>query len=166
MGVYKRKKHRSENGGEGSPHNDNQTTLSDKPHISRSDANNYLIPILKEIGKAIFPAAAPVIELAYQVYKHYDAIKEGGSAVLRGDYKTAAEVAIKEGAKEALGTYISVNTAPAVDTGCELAQQAAQNLPTNEQGKAVAGKVAKGALKGAVEAVEDKIVDKIVDEVT
>jgi hypothetical protein len=164
-GIYRKRKHPSENGGGGGG---TQTRLSNGvSYISRSDAKDYLIPVLKEIGKAVFPAAAPVIEAAYQAYKHYDAIREGGSAILKGDYETAAKVALKEVGKEAGGAILGAAAYQEVDRGTEIgAGTVSTDLPHNDQGKDLVENIVKGTIKGSAEAVEDKIIDKVADKVT
>jgi hypothetical protein len=126
-----------------------------------------LIPILKEIGKAVFPAAAPIIEAAYQAYVHYNAIREGGYAILRGDYRTAVTVALEEMGKEAGGAILGSAINPRIDQGGEMvAGTVSKDLPANDRGKDIAKKAVKGTISVGAEAVEDKIVDKVEDEVT
>jgi hypothetical protein len=166
MGNYGKAKHPSDRNDAkgGSSNSDNQTTFF---NITKSDAE-VLIPILKEIGKAVFPAAAPFIEAAYQAYEHYDAIKEASSARLKGDYKKAARIALEEFGGEVLdhtipGAIIKTD----VDKGAEMAgETASKALLSDEQEKDLAGKVVKGTLKGGAEVVEDKIIDKAAEKVT
>lgn len=167
MGTYRKRKHYNDNGNgnESSAIDNNQTKLSEYPPITRSETEEYLIPILKEIGKAIFPAAAPIIEAAYQLYKHHEAIKEASSAALAGDYEKATEVIVKEGVKTSISNYIGEKMAPPINEGAELAETAAHNLPTSEQGKDLAGKVAKGTIKGTAEVIKGKIVNKVANGV-
>jgi hypothetical protein len=169
MGTYSKNKHYSERGrtgGEGSSSGDHQRKVTSYS-ISKADVNSFLIPILKEIGKCIYPPAAPLIEAAYQVYKHIDTIKEASSAVVKGDYEKATKVVLKEAGKEAGGAIVGAMVNHEVDKGAELAGETVSNsLPTNEQGKDLAGKVVKGTGKGFAEAVGDKVVDKAEDEVS
>jgi hypothetical protein len=168
VGNYGRRKHPSEKRNKSSLYGGSQSTLPypTKPMISRSDAKDYLIPVLKEVGKAVFPAAAPLIETAYQVYKHYDAIKEVTSAVSKGDYEQAAKIGVKEIAKEAVGAGVSEKLTPLVNTSAETAKtEIANSLPIDNQAKDIAGKIIEGSIKGGCEAVEDKIVDKVIQKV-
>ena len=168
MGNYGRRKHPSENHNKNGLDNVYQTKLSysNKHELTQSDAKDYLIPVLKEIGKAVFPAAAPLIEAAYQVFKHFDAIKEGASALSEGDYESAAQIAMKEVTKEAIGAYVSEKLTPTVDTCAEGAKEAVvNNIQIDDEKKNLVGKVVEGTIKGASEAVEDKVIDKIVQKV-
>jgi len=168
MGTYSKNKHYGERGGrggEGSSSGDHQRKVTSYS-ISKADVNSFLIPILKEIGKCIYPPAAPLIEAAYQLYKHAGAIKEVGSAVVKCDYEKAAKVVLKEVEKEVGGAIVGAVVNPEVDKRAELAAGTVSNsLPTNEQGKDLAGKVVKGTVKGFAEAVGDKVEDKAEDEV-
>jgi hypothetical protein len=117
------------------------------------------------VGKAVFPPAAIPIEILYQLYKHAGAIKDASSAVMKGDYEEAAKVIIKEGAKEVTGMGIGAVLEPGVTkTSDSLEDSVRRSLPADEQGKRVAGEIAKGTVKGLAEATADKIADKIVDK--
>ena len=173
MGIYRRKKHYSEKGEDatddnGSSNGGRQKKLTpyNRTGISKSDINDFLLPVLKEVGKCICPPAALPIEVLYQLYKHADSIKEVAVAVVSGDYKKAAKVVIKESMKEATGAVLKSAMAPGVDQTSEvLAEGAKSCLPTNDQNREVAGKIVKGTTKGFAEGIRGKIVKKIVNEV-
>jgi hypothetical protein len=169
MGIYRRKKHNSE-GNEGGGNRDSGnsgqkklTTYNDL-NVDKSDINDILLPVLKEIGKCIYPPAAIPIELLYQMYKHAGAIREATSAVLKGDYDEAAKVMVKEGIKEVADMAIGAVIEPRINQASdELKESVKNNLPGDEQTKDTAANVAKGAIKGATEAVRDKVVDKTIE---
>jgi hypothetical protein len=139
-----------------------QTKLSS--HINKSDINDFLIPVLKEVGKVVFPPAAIPIEILFQVYKHAGAIRDASSAVMKGDYEEAAKVIIKEGAKELTGMGLGAVLKPeATKASDSLKNNVGSNLPTDEQGKEV-GEVTEGTVKGLAQAATDKVADKIVDK--
>ena len=168
MGNYGRRKHPRKIGSDVLSHGYHQTKLPrlNNQKISRADAKEYLIPVLKEIGKAVFPAAAPIIEAAYQLYRHYDAIKEGTTALSKGDYEGAAKVAAKEVAKEAVGAYVSEKLTPTVNTCAETASTVfSNNIKVDNQENDLAEKVVEGSIKGCSEAIEDKSVDKLIQKV-
>jgi hypothetical protein len=132
-------------------------------HVSKSDISSFLIPVLKEVGKAIFPPAAIPIEILYQLYRHADAVKDASSAIMKGDYKEAAKVMATEGAKEVMGMGIGTVLEPEINKASDsLKDIVRSSLPADEQGKRVAGEIAKGTVKGLAEATADKIADKIV----
>jgi hypothetical protein len=140
-----------------------QTTLTS--HIGKSDINDFLIPVLKEVGKAVFPPAAIPLEILYQLYKHAAAIKDVGSAVMKGDYQEAAKVIIKEGVKKATSMGIRAVVEPEVTKVSDSVEDNVRvNLSADEQGKRLAGEIAKGTVKGLAEATTDKVADKIVDK--
>lgn len=155
---------RRHNGGSGaSTGSGSQTRLTS--HISKSDINDFLIPVLKEVGKAVFPPAAIPIEILYQLYKHAGAIKDAGSVVMKGDYEEATKVIAKEGVKEVAGMGIGAVLQPAVTNASDsLENSVKSSLPADEKGKQVAGEITKGSLKGLAEATADKVADKIVDK--
>ena len=173
MGIYRKKKHHGERS-KGDPSNDSSSNgYSQKKltpytgvRISKSDANDFLLPVLKEVGKCIYPPAAIPIEVLYQIYKHVGTIKEVGSAIIEGDYEQAAKVIVKEGMKEVAGAALKSAVGPGVSKTSEVLKEGVKShLPTNEQTKEVAGNMVKGATKGFAEAVCGKIVKKVVDEV-
>jgi hypothetical protein len=163
MGTVSRLKHpsrRSITQGE-SWHEKTQTTF---PTLKKEDLE-YLLPIIKEIGKALYPPAAIPIELLYQLYTHADTIKEVASAVMKDDYKKAAEVVGKEAAKDMAESTLGKIEAPAVDKASDLL---AENTTKNIEGKLekeTTSRVVKGTTKGAVESANKKIVDEITGEV-
>ncbi len=168
MGTYRRRKHTGEEDGDRSSLSDgNQKRLSSygTSSISKSDAKGFLIPVLKEIGKCLYPPAAPIIEAAYQAYKHANAIKEVGSAVISGDYEKTGKVLVKEGVKEVAGVALGVAIEPGVSQASEVLQEEVKANLADEQSKEIAGKVVKGTVKGVVVAASDKFVDNIVDGV-
>jgi hypothetical protein len=171
MGTYSRKKHYSERGGgasEASSSDDSQRKLTSYGtlRINKSDVDDFLLPVLKEVGKCIYPPAAIPIELLYQVYKHANTIKQVGTAVMKGDYDQAAKVIVKESVKKGAGMALGSAMEPKINQTSEtLAEGVKNNLPISEQSKDIAGKVAKGTAKGIVEAVRGKVVNKVVDEV-
>jgi hypothetical protein len=168
-GRWRNQYRRSGGAGGISSSDDSQSKLTSYKgfsHIDKSDVRDFLIPVVKEIGKCIYPPAAVPIEILYQMYKHADAIKEVGSAVMRGDYREAAKVVTKEIVKEVGGAAIGTAVEPAVAKASDsAAENVSSSLPMNTQGKEVGGKIAKGTVKGVVEATTDKVVDKVVDKV-
>jgi hypothetical protein len=168
MGRLRKRKHRSTRKTDISSESDTQTKLPSKSgfrHITKSDINDFLIPVIKEVGKCIFPPAAVPIEIIYQIYKHADAIKKVSSAVMKGDYEQAAKVIVKESIKEGAGMALGAMMEPTVNQASEILSESAKNLTTNKQSKEIAGNVVKGATKGFAEAGRDKIVDKAMNEV-
>lgn len=168
MGTYRRRKHTGEEDEDKSSlSDDNQKRLSSygTSSISKSDAKDFLIPILKEIGKCLYPPAAPIIEAAYQAYKHANAIKKVGSAVISGDYDKAARVIMKEGVKEVAGTALGAAIESVVGQSSEVLQEEVKANLADKQSKEIAGKVVKGTVKGVAEAASDKFVDSIADGV-
>lgn len=170
MGRLRKRKHPSTRNADASSGSDVQTKLPSKSgfrHITRSDINDFLIPVIKEIGKCIYPPAAVPIEILYQIYKHADAVKEVSSAVMKGDYERAKKVIMKESVKEVGEAILGAAAEPAIaKTSESLAENVSSSLSTNEQGKEIAGKIVKGTVKGVAEAAEEKVVDRIIDEVS
>ncbi|HML03567.1 MAG TPA: hypothetical protein VK487_09385 [Candidatus Bathyarchaeia archaeon] len=170
MGRKRKRKHTSERGLGYHPIVDDSqsrlTSVNDFPRVTKSDIKDFLIPTLKEIGKAVCPPASIPIEVLYQLYKHAGAVKDAGSAVLRGDYKEAAKVIIREGVKEVAGAGIGGTLKPEVTKASDSLEDGIHSgLPIDEQGKQVAGEVSEGTVKGVVEAFTDKVIDKTVDKV-
>jgi len=167
MGRKRKKKHPStRHAGDSSEESNSQSKLADAnkfPHVTKSDINDILIPVIKEIGKSVYPPAALPIEILYQVYKHADAVKEVGSAILKGDYEQAAQIAMEETGKEAGETILATAVKPLVDKTAAVAADVSNSLPSNQQGRELAGKIARGAVKGTSEAIEDKVVKKAVE---
>jgi hypothetical protein len=169
MGRKRKKKHIGERD-KGSPmEGGSQSKLADvnrSPHVTKSDINDFLIPVLKEVGKAVCPPAAIPIEVLYQLYKHAGVLYGASSAVLRGDYKEAAKVIIKEGMKEVTGVEIGVALTPEITKASDsLGDNILSRLPTDEHGKQVAEEISKGTMKGLAEAFTDKMTNKVVDKV-
>lgn len=170
MGRYRKKKHhhdRNKNSAE-SPSGQSQQKLNARSgaRIKKSDFDDFLLPVLKEIGKCICPPAALPIEVLYQVYKHAGAVKAVTLAIIEGQYEKAAEIVVKEGAKEVAGAALESAMNPAVNQTSEAISERVKNcLPVNEQSKDVAGAIVEGATKGSAEAARDKIVRNVFDEV-
>jgi hypothetical protein len=166
---YRRKNNGRGGSGGGSSDDSSQTQLTSYKgfsHIDRSDVNDFLLPVLKEVGKAVCPPAAITIELLYQLYKHADAIKDVGLAVMKGDYEGAAKVMIREGVKEVGGAVVGAAIKPGVAKVSDSLEEAVSNsLPAEQQEKEVAGKAVKGIVNGVAEASSDKIVDTAVNKV-
>ncbi len=169
MGRKRRKKHPSWGSSGGTPDGGGQSTLPSHDefrHLKKSDLKDFLIPVIKEIGKTIYPPVAVPIELLYQVYKHAGAIKEVSAAVMRGDYNQAIKVVAKEVVKEGADAMLGSAMSPQVTAASnQLADNVQKNLETDEKGKEIVGNVLKGTVKGVAEASRDKLVDKTVDEV-
>jgi hypothetical protein len=134
-------------------------------HIDQSDVNTFLIPVLKEVGKAICPPAAIPIEILYQLYKHSDAMVDIGHAVAKGDYKEAAKLVVKEGVKELGGMVITSIIEPHVKEISACISKEASNSVKDEKEKQVVEKVVGGTVDGIAEGATDKVVDTLVDKV-
>jgi hypothetical protein len=136
------------------------------PHIQTADIQEYALPIIKEIGKALFPPAAIAIEVLYQLYTHADAIKGVASAVMEGDYQKAAAITTTEVAKEVAKTALGVAEEPIVAKASNsLAVTAAENIEGNVQEKEITGSVVKGTVRGVTKIANKEIVDKATNEV-
>ena len=134
--------------------------------IKKEDVRHFLIPVVKEIGKELFPPAAIPIEILYQIYDHADAIKEAGSAVMEGNYRQAAKIVIKEAAKEATEAGLEIVEQSVVEALAESSSdRAADLIEKNLQQKEVVRKVVKGGVKGVAEAINEELADKMVEQV-
>ncbi len=165
MGALSRSKHPSRKKGQyaGGANEGRQTTIP----TSRSQGSELevLLPIIKEIGKALYPPAAIPIEILYQLYTHVEAIGEVASAVMEGDYERAAVVVVREATKELAQAALEKAESPVVEEAESIASAFAKNTVGDEQEKEIVGEVAKGTVKGVVKASNKKIVDKAAQEV-
>lgn len=150
----------------GSSYDGTQTTHPTyKKRQLKKDELEYVLPIVKEIGKALYPPAALPIEILYQLYTHADTIKEIASAVVEGNYEKAAKVLGKEATKEVAETTLKKIENPIVDKASDsLSETAAKNVEGKLE-KETTSRVVKGITKGAVESANKKFVNDITDEV-
>jgi len=169
MGRVRRKKQTS--WGDGGPSGQRSSEGSQRKlspsmgysHISKSDIIEYALPIIKEIGKALYPPAAVPIEILYQLYTHADSIREASSAISKGDYVEASKIVMKEAVKEAAEKGLGIAETPVTDSASTALAKNIGEQAMQSQEKQIESRVVQGTVKGMADAVNKKIVDKATD---
>jgi len=167
MGRVRKKKHPSEdhktNNSAGiAPPQKRLTSQRESAHFSQLDLREYALPVIKEVGKALYPPAALPIEVLYELYSHVDSIREVSSAIKQGDYKRASTVLLKDAVKEAAVQALGGAESPLTNAASTAISSAATQVPQTESSQ-IMQKVADGSVKGVVEATNEKIVKKVSD---
>lgn len=149
LGRKSRDKH--ESGGSDSSEND--------PKLSKENIDQIL-PVLKEVIKAVYPAASMSIEAAYFLYQNADDLIKIYQYIQHGDtngaIKTAIKIMGKEIGEQALGYICTYYTEDSVEAISSSATASISNVENRETAK----KITQGTINGVIEAMNEKIIDK------
>jgi len=136
-------------------------------HITSKDVVDVLLPIIKEIGKTVFPQAAYIIELGYQLYTHWEVYKKVKKLLEEGKVEEAKKIIKKEAVKDAVKVSLSQVENPVVDSIVTQAVSILEekDIVDNKVEKGVAEGAVKGTIKQPFDKINEKMGKKVADKV-
>ncbi len=137
--------------------------------VTSSDVTDLILPILVEVGKTIYPPAAPILELGYALYVNRDRIQIIFKVVKEfseGDTEGALTEVGKGVAREVIKGSLQTIQQPHVSSFVEKSSKTLnENGFLNSSKYEVTYKrAAKRTAEAALDKVNTKVADKIIKE--